>query len=294
MHAKSALVLLGLLLVAAFAPQQAHAGVNLDALLEGKLQLDGNLDAINTKLQAGFAATLGAPIEFSVALTDVSITIDTSAFEAGTITWEASVLTDEGLFEGSITASGISLGVEVVVDEEDTYTGSVTATFSFVATLAASFEGASPVFSFDGISVTVSDLVIDVDGLSSTITNFAAGTVTDFVEEALSSASDSLTEFGNSLLAVVNDGLHDIVGDLPRVSIEIDDELLDGPAAAVAAIVSLLSELDIGDFADGIFFANVNFDSGVVIDFWILDNEDGVSGLASPLLLPPFLCVFVS
>ncbi|KAL6048171.1 hypothetical protein QOT17_021206 [Balamuthia mandrillaris] len=279
MYGRTALVVLALLLVAAFAPQQALAGVNLNALLDGKVEVEAHLDALNAKLLAAFATTLGEPFEFSVHPNNISVTIDTSAFEEGMITWEASVLNGEGFFEGSLSASYLSLGAQLVINEEYNFPGLLVVNASFVVTLSARFEAGAPVFSFEEIAVTLSGLDFVFGQLSSSILDAAEESVTALIDTAFSPDSEPLTEFGNSLVAVVNDGLQDVVGGLPRVNIAIDTDRLADRGDVVDAIVTLLADLDIGDFANGIMIGTIAEDNdSLTIEFWILDNEDNVSG----------------
>ncbi|KAL6056219.1 hypothetical protein QOT17_016259 [Balamuthia mandrillaris] len=277
MYGKAILLLLGFLLVS-----QAYAASNVNAKLSGSVDVSSSIADITAKLQSLFSVSLGEDIEISVLTSDLIISFDTNALDEPTVEFEASELTDDGFFEGTFRVNDLSLALTVTLNDEP-IEGSVSFSLVASARAAATFEDDSVSFSLEHAVVSIEELSLDASGLGATIAAALEGSLEASINAALEVATEAIVEFGNSLVVVVEAPLRDVFDAIPRVTVTIEStvkEFEEDREAIVSAFVQVLADLEIGAFANGILIGDYSAGAKgeVDFDFWILDNEDDVTG----------------
>ncbi|KAL6040518.1 hypothetical protein QOT17_025355 [Balamuthia mandrillaris] len=277
MYGKAILLLLGFLLVS-----QAYAASSVNAKLSGSVDVSSSIADITAKLQSLFSVSLGEDIEISVLTSDLIISFDTNALDEPTVEFEASELTDDGFFEGTFRVNDLSLALTVTLNDEP-IEGSVSFSLVASARAAATFEDDSISFSLEHAVVSIEELSLDASGLGATIAAALEGSLEASINAALEVATEAIVEFGNSLVVVVEAPLRDVFDAIPRVTVTIEStvqEFEEDREAIVSAFVQVLADLEIGAFANGILIGDYSAGASgeVDFDFWILDNEDDVTG----------------
>ncbi|KAL6067757.1 hypothetical protein QOT17_008656 [Balamuthia mandrillaris] len=276
MYFKTALILFGVLLVA-----QAHAASNINAKLSGNVDVDSSIADITADLKAIFSASLTDSLEISVLTTDLVIDFDTNALEEGTASLESSRLTEDGYFEGSFLINDLSLGLSITLNDE-TIQGSISFSVAAVAHSSASAEDGLSL-SLDEASISVQDLEITASGLGASIAVALQTTLETSINVALQAAADLIVDLGNTLIVTVEAPVRATFESTPRVTVTIEstvEEFEQDREAVVSAFVQVLADIEVGAFANGILIGeySAGAQGEVDFDFWILDNEDDVSG----------------
>ncbi|KAL6040517.1 hypothetical protein QOT17_025354 [Balamuthia mandrillaris] len=220
MLGKTVLLLLGFLLV-------VNAHIDIGAKLEGNIDVNSHVADINAKLKGAFAASLdGASIDLDVPLLSVSFGFDTNAFSDGTIEWESDRLTDDGHFESSLLVNGLSLGVFLSLNDQ-TIEGSITTSLRFLSSVSASVKDGRVAFAVENLELSVEDLDIEITGVNQLVTAALDGAVKVTLQGVFKAASSAVTQFGASVVAVVEAPLRDIFEALPRVTVTVKGSVND-------------------------------------------------------------------